>query len=84
MAAQADQYTPNKEFQNSMVNALKMGRSPEAAEYTGEAAHMRSVQEGPCREVTLKLKLTAWMKAVFLQVWSEDVWETLRPSQGGP
>lgn len=67
-----------------MVNAMKMGRSPEAAENTEAAAHMGSVQEGPCREVTLRLKLSAWMKAVFLQVWSEDIWETLRPSQRGP
>lgn len=82
MAAKADQYTPNKEFQKSMVNAMKMGGSPEATENTGEVTHMGSSQEGPCREVTLQLKLTAWMKAVFLQVWSEDIWETLRPLRG--
>lgn len=78
MAAKADQYTPNKEFQNRMVNAMKMGGSPEAAENTGEATHMGSSQEGPCREVILQLKLTA----VFLQEWSEDIWETLRPLRG--
>ena len=78
MAAKADQYTPNKEFQNSMVNAMKMGGSPEATENTGEVTHMGSSQEGPCREVILQLKLTA----VFLQEWSEDIWETLRPLRG--
>ena len=55
-----------------------VGGSPEAAENTGEATHMGSSQEGPCREVILQLKLTA----VFLQEWSEDIWETLRPLRG--
>ena len=57
---------------------MKMEGSPEAAENTGEATHMGSSQEGPCREVTLQLKLIA----VFLQEWSEDIWETLRPLRG--
>lgn len=35
MAAKADQYTPNKEFQNSMVNAMK----------TEEAQRLRRLQE---------------------------------------
>lgn len=77
MAAQG--ITPlNKEFQNSMINAMKM----RAAENTGGAAHVGLGQEGLHREVTSKLRCREWVRAGFLQVGPEESGRLRDPLRG--